>query len=92
LWLYRLRRLNGPNFTWPLLMFAGALPEELMGRLGKIYIGKPMKTKKRKQLLASIRPNYWRYLRTDNGDMPEGYTPAALQPEPVRLQVLPTSS
>ncbi|HKZ51772.1 MAG TPA: radical SAM protein [Candidatus Acidoferrales bacterium] len=92
LWLYRLRRLNGPNFTWPLLMFAGALPEKWMERMGKIHVGKPLRTKSRKELLASIRPNYWRYLRPDNGDMPEGYTPAPPQPPPQRLQVLPILS
>lgn len=25
MWLYRLRKLNGPNFTWPLMMFAGVV-------------------------------------------------------------------
>jgi hypothetical protein len=38
--------------------------------MGKIYIGKPIKSKTRKELLASIRPNQWQYLREDNGDMP----------------------
>lgn len=70
LWLYRLRRLNGPNFTWPLLLFAGALPERLMARMGKIYPGKPLRIKSRGELLASIRPQLWKYLRPDAGDMP----------------------
>jgi len=78
LWLWKLRKLNGPNFTWPLLMFASALPEKLTARMGKIYSGKPMQTKSRKELLASIRPNYWQYLREDCGDLPEGYKPRAL--------------
>ena len=26
LWLYKLRKLNGPHFTWPLMMFAGVAP------------------------------------------------------------------
>src|SRR5262249_30121431 len=77
LWLWKLRKLNGPGFTWPLLMFASACPEKMMEKMGKIYIGKPMKTKTRKELLESIRPNYWQYLREDCGDLPEGYGPRA---------------
>jgi hypothetical protein len=77
LWLYRLRKLNGPNFTWPLLMFASAIPEKWMERWGKIYSGKPLKTKTRKELIASVKPHYWKYFRADNGDLPEGYTPPA---------------
>jgi radical SAM superfamily enzyme YgiQ (UPF0313 family) len=75
LWLYKLRRLNGPSFTWPLLMFSSALPEKTMERMGKIYVGKPLKTKTRKELIASLKPHYLQYLRADNGDLPEGYTP-----------------
>jgi hypothetical protein len=81
LWLYKLRRANGPNFTWPLLMFASAFPEGIMERMGKIYIGKPLKIKSRKELLATIKPQHWRYLRADNGDLPDGYE-AALAVEP----------
>jgi len=80
-WLLKLRRTNGPNFTWPLLMFAGALPEKLLARLGKIYIGKPLKTKTRRELIASVKPHYWQFFRADNGDLPEGFTPPA-QPQP----------
>src|SRR5438128_5106506 len=57
LWLYKLRKLNGPNFKWPLLMFSSALPEKMMGRLGKIYTGKPIKVKTRKELIASLKPH-----------------------------------
>ena len=39
LWAWKLRKLNGPNFTWPMFMFASALPEWLMAKMGKIYIG-----------------------------------------------------
>jgi radical SAM superfamily enzyme YgiQ (UPF0313 family) len=70
LWLFKLRRLNGPAFTWPLLLFANAVPESLMARMGKIYTGRPLKLKSRKELLATIRPNHWKYLRADNGDLP----------------------
>ena len=49
MWLYKLRGLNGPNFTWPLLMFSGAISEKNLQRMGKIYAGKPMKVKTRKE-------------------------------------------
>jgi len=65
LWLFRLRRLNGPNFTWPLLLFSGVLPERLMGKMKKIYIGKPLKTKTRAELIESLRPNHRRFVRED---------------------------
>ncbi|HVF88884.1 MAG TPA: radical SAM protein [Blastocatellia bacterium] len=79
LWMYRLRKLNGPNFTWPLLMFSSALPEKVMQKMGKIYRGEPMKIKTRKELIASIRPQQLQYLREDNGDLPEGWTPPRLE-------------
>lgn len=72
-WMWKLRKLNGPNFTWPLLLFAGALPEGLMARMGKIYTGRPLEVKSRKQLLASIKPQFWKHLREDNGDLPDGW-------------------
>jgi radical SAM superfamily enzyme YgiQ (UPF0313 family) len=75
LWAWKLRKINGPNFTWPLFMFASALPEEMMAKMGKIYVGKPLKTKSRKELLATIRPNQWQYLREDCGDLPDGWEP-----------------
>ncbi|MFN8008255.1 MAG: radical SAM protein [Terriglobia bacterium] len=75
LWLYKLRKINGPNFTWPLLLFASALPEKLMQKMGKIYAGKPLKVKSRKELIASVRSHYWQYFRADNGDLPDGFTP-----------------
>ncbi|HEV2176926.1 MAG TPA: radical SAM protein [Terriglobia bacterium] len=75
MWLYRLRRVNGPNFTWPLWMFSGAISEKRLEKMGKIYIGKPLKTKTRRELLASIKSHYWQYLRADNGDLPETTLP-----------------
>ncbi|MEP7270998.1 MAG: radical SAM protein [Acidobacteriota bacterium] len=75
MWLWKLRKLNGPHFTWPLLMFASALPERLMERMGKIYVGKRLKLKTRKELLAGVRPSQWKYLRADCGDLPEGFVP-----------------
>jgi radical SAM superfamily enzyme YgiQ (UPF0313 family) len=75
LWAWKLRKINGPNFTWPLFMFASALPEQRMASMGKIYLGKPLATKTRKELLATIRPNQWQYLREDCGDLPDGWKP-----------------
>jgi hypothetical protein len=75
MWLYKLRRLNGPNFTWPLWMFSGAISEKTLNRMGKIYMGKPLKIKTRKELIATLRPNDWQFLRADNGDLPDGYAP-----------------
>jgi hypothetical protein len=54
-------------------MFSGAISEKNLNRLGKIYLGKPLKVKSRKELIATLRPNDWQYLRADNGDLPEGY-------------------
>jgi hypothetical protein len=71
LWLWKLRKLNGPNFTWPLFMFASAFPESLMGRMGRIYLGRPLAIKTRRELLATVRPNQRRFLREDAGDIPE---------------------
>jgi hypothetical protein len=78
-WLWKLRKMNGPNFTWPLLLFASALPEGLMARMGKIYRGRPLAIKSRKELLATIKPQHWKYLREDTGDLPEGWKPAPAQ-------------
>ncbi|MDQ3665439.1 MAG: B12-binding domain-containing radical SAM protein [Acidobacteriota bacterium] len=75
MWLYKLRRLNGPNFTWPLWMFSGTISEKNLNRMGKIYLGKPLQIKTRKELIATLRPNDWQFLRADNGDLPEGFRP-----------------
>jgi radical SAM superfamily enzyme YgiQ (UPF0313 family) len=72
LWAYKLRKLNGPGFTWPMMMFASALPEKLLSLMGKIHLGRPMTIKTRKELLEGIRPHQWQYLREDNGDVPQG--------------------
>jgi hypothetical protein len=63
--------MNGPGFTWPLFMFASALPERLMAKADKIYVGKPLKIKSRKELLETIKPSMRRFLRADTGDMPD---------------------
>lgn len=71
MWLYKLRKLNGPNFTYPLLMFSGAISEKRLEKMGKIYVGKPLQTKSRKELLATLKPKMRQYLRPDTGDMPD---------------------
>ncbi len=71
MWLYKLRKLNGPNFTYPLLMFSGAISEKRLERMGKIYVGKPLKTKSRRELLETLKPKMRKYLRPDTGDMPQ---------------------
>jgi hypothetical protein len=73
LWMAKLRKINGPRFTWPLLMFCGVLPEKLLAKMGRIYGGQPLKVKSRKELLATIKRPHWRYLRPDNGDLPDGW-------------------
>lgn len=39
------RKLNGPNFTWPLLMFSSAISEGLASRIGELYKPKPVTIK-----------------------------------------------
>jgi radical SAM superfamily enzyme YgiQ (UPF0313 family) len=74
MWIYKLRRINGPNFTWPLFMFSGAISEKTLQRMGKIYTSKPLQTKNRQQLIATLKPKDWQFLRADNGDLPLHYT------------------
>jgi hypothetical protein len=92
LWMYKLRKLNGPNFKWPLLMFSSAMSEKMMGRMGKIYTGKPVKVKSRKELISGLKPHYLQYLRADNGDLPDGYVPQARQTGQKAAMALPVLS
>jgi len=71
LWAWKLRKLNGPGFTWPMFMFANALPERLMSKMGKIHLGRPIRVKTRKELLATIKPHQRHFLRADCGDLPD---------------------
>ena len=80
LWAWKLRKLNGPGFTWPLFMFASALPERAMGAMGKIHLGRPVTVKTRKELLSTIKPHQWRFIPPDAGDLPDGYTSASTPP------------
>jgi radical SAM superfamily enzyme YgiQ (UPF0313 family) len=41
-WALRLRRVNGPNFTWPLMQFSGVVPESWLERSGKVYRGREL--------------------------------------------------
>ncbi len=82
LWAWKLRKLNGPGFTWPMFMFANALPEKLMAKMGKIHLGRPLKIKTRRELLATIKPHQHQYLRPDTGDMPEPPAADKLPPPP----------
>ena len=58
-WATRLRRVNGPNFTWPLMQFSKTVPESWMHRTGKLYEGKPIARLSREELIETIRPD-WR--------------------------------
>jgi hypothetical protein len=80
LWAWKLRTLNDPGFTWPLFMFASALPESLMARMGKIHIGRPLAIKTRAELLETVKPSMRQHLRPDTGDMPPNFTVPAPQP------------
>ena len=93
IWAWKLRKLNGPHFTWPLLMFSSALPERLMGAMGKIHVGTPLAVKTRKELLETIKPHQWRYLRRDNGDVPDA-PPPSIPPAQTQqpLTLVPTLS
>jgi Radical SAM superfamily len=82
LWAWKLRKLNGPGFTWPMFMFANALPEKLMARMGKIHLGRPINVKTRKELLATIKPHQHQFLRADCGDLPDSMGTAAPPPAP----------
>jgi radical SAM superfamily enzyme YgiQ (UPF0313 family) len=59
LWAARLRRVNGPNFTWPLFQFSGLIPDSVLARVGKVYPGRPMPRVTRDDLMATVRPD-WR--------------------------------
>jgi hypothetical protein len=61
-----------------MIMFAGVVPEKVLSALGAIYAGRPLAIKTRKELLETIRPSQWRFLREDTGDIPRGPSKAAL--------------
>jgi radical SAM superfamily enzyme YgiQ (UPF0313 family) len=57
-WAARLRRVNGPNFTWPLMQFSGVVPERWLEQSGKVYRGRELPRRTREELLANIRPDW----------------------------------
>ncbi len=57
-WAVRLRRVNGPNFTWPLMQFSGVVPEGWLERTGRVYRGRELPRRSREELLANIRPDW----------------------------------
>ena len=61
-------------------MFASALPESLMARMGKIHMGRPLAIKTRAELLETIKPSMRHHLRSDTGDMPPNFTVPTPQP------------
>lgn len=58
MWAARLRRVNGPNFTWPLFQFSGLIPDGVLARAGRIYPGRPMPRITRDDLMAAVRPDW----------------------------------
>jgi radical SAM superfamily enzyme YgiQ (UPF0313 family) len=59
LWGTRLRRVNGPNFTWPLMQFSGIVPDGWLQRTGAIYSGRPLPRRTHADLLTTVRSD-WR--------------------------------
>jgi hypothetical protein len=51
-----------------------------MYKSGKLYQPKRLEVKTRAELLASIRPGYWKYLRADCGDLPQAAPQAEAVP------------
>jgi hypothetical protein len=88
MWVLKLRKKNGPNFTWPLLAFSSAFPEWLMDKMGKIYRGKPIPLKTRTELLATVKPQHRKHLRKDNGDLPDAWGSLGEDEVAARLRVL----
>src|SRR4029079_13534471 len=70
LWAWRLRKLNGPGFTWPLFMFANALPESWMAKMGKLHNARRLPIRSRGELLSTIKRGHRRFVRRDTGDLP----------------------
>ena len=44
-----------------------------MAKMGKIYLGKPLTIKTRKELLATIKPAMRQFVRADTGDIPDDF-------------------
>jgi len=37
--------------------------------MGKIYVGRPLRVKSRREFLATIKPHHRKHLRADNGGL-----------------------
>ena len=70
-------------------MFCSALPEEMMYGFGKLYKARPVNIKTWAELLVSIKPTYWKYLRDDTGDVPRTEAPPT-SPSPEERQLATT--
>ena len=53
------------------------MSEKRLAKMGKIYLGRPIEVKDRKELIATLKPNMLKHMRADNGDLPEGHMPEA---------------
>jgi radical SAM superfamily enzyme YgiQ (UPF0313 family) len=58
LWAARLRRINGPKFTWPLVQFSGAVPESWLEGSGRVHAGRPLPRITRDDLMATVRSDW----------------------------------
>ena len=69
----------------------GSSPQVYKSRMWSCYrlrVGKPLATRNRRELIASLRPNYLKHLRADNGDLPErweSFKEAPLAPTPIHV-------
>ncbi len=79
-WATRLRRVNGPNFTWPLVQFSKTVPESWLHKSGKLYGGTPLPHVTRDELIASIRPDWLAKMEMAKSGMLVG---ASVQPQEV---------
>ena len=61
MWAAKLRRMNGPAFTWPLFNFSGAVPDAWLYKYGGLHRGRPVRTLSREELLGLVRAD-WRSL------------------------------
>src|SRR5258707_8895122 len=75
LWAARLRRVNGPNFTWPLVQFSGAVPDGWLERTGRIYDGRPLPRVTRDDLLATVRPDWQEAIAAARANPPAARAP-----------------
>ncbi len=58
-WALRGRRVNGPNFTWPLMHFSRVMPDAVTYRAGGLYRGKPLKILSYEELIDTV-PSKWK--------------------------------